>query len=166
MNHKWILIAILITLNSASTEAHAQFGSLFRSKPSVNEISTQQLQKLLLAQDDKDSAAPDFILVDVRSSEESDVSMIPGAITKAQYEQNRNDYKDRTVIPYCTVGGRSGRYAEALAKDGVKVLNYKESILGWCRGELPLVTPAGASTRRVHTYSSRNKVPSIYQAVW
>lgn len=35
------------------------------------------------------------------------------------------------VVPYCTVGYRSGKYAEALQKEGFQVANLACSILGW-----------------------------------
>ena len=85
--------------------------------------------------------------------------------TKAEFEKHRKNYRDLTVIPYCTVGGRSGAYAQQLAESGVKVKNYKGSILDWVQHKLPLVTRDGQPTNRVHTYSSRYRVPRGYQSV-
>lgn len=68
---------------------------------------------------------------------EMKVSVIPGAITKAQFEKDRSQHQDRMVIVYCcTVGARSGSYAK---HSRVKVRNYQGSILEWVGAEVPLV---------------------------
>ena len=175
MIHKaWIGFMAFAVLSFVSGVAHAQLGSLFGRKASVPEISVQELQQLLNEQQRAEKAftgaeenkpVPSFLIVDVRSDKELAVSIIPGAITKAQYEKNRDQYRGRTVIPYCTIGGRSGAYAAQLQKAGVKTRNFKGSILEWVRAELPLVTLDGTPTNRVHTYSDRYRVPAKYEAV-
>ncbi|SMP44488.1 Rhodanese-related sulfurtransferase [Neorhodopirellula lusitana] len=165
-----------VTLMFATTyisSANAQFGGFFGG-PKIETISTEDLHQLL----EKEKAAratasatdtapptPDFVLVDVRSEAEVNVSVIPGAITKLQYEKDAAKYRGKTVIPYCTVGGRSGAYAKALARKDVKVKNYTGSILKWIDAGLPLVTLEGKPTQRVHTYSDRYKIPSQYEQV-
>jgi rhodanese-related sulfurtransferase len=170
-----IALAIFLILASlASPPAQAQFGGLFGGGASVESITTQELHQRLSDQQKAESLAKesdtevpkaDFVVVDVRSDSEIKVSMIPGAISKAEYEQDRSKYEGRTVIPYCTVGGRSGAYAKQLAAKGVKVKNYRGSILKWVEAELPLVTPDGKPTNRVHTYSDRYRVPAKYEQV-
>ncbi len=168
------LIALLIALVATPDHASAQFGGLFGSSPKVEAIETDVLAKMLTMQREAEAKAresgskipqADFVVVDVRSDAEVNVSVIPGAITKAQYEKNRDQYVDRLVIPYCTVGGRSGAYAKQLAKDGVKVKNYEGSILKWVDAGLPLVTLKGEPTNRVHTYSDRYQIPAKYERV-
>ena len=117
------------------------------------------------AEERTDSPAK-FVLVDVRSPKEQSISMIPGAITAQQFEENQTQYWDRTVIAYCTVGVRSEHYARTLIASGQSALNFKDSILGWCAANYPLVTPDGKPTQRVHTYSARYKVSSEYEAVY
>ncbi len=169
-----LLIASLMLLAFAAQPAPAQLGSLFGFGPKVPTISTADLNKQLAAQRDAEAKAqaagttapvPDFVVVDVRSDAEVNVSVIPGAITKAEFEKNQQQYQGRTVIAYCTVGGRSGKYAAQLAKDGVDVKNYKGSILKWVDAKLPLVTLEGQPTNRVHTYSDRYSVPAEYEQV-
>lgn len=171
----WIGVLAMMIFSLVAGEAHAQLGSLFRRGPSVQEIGVGELHQMLVRQQGgqqsatpKDPAerSPSFVLVDVRSPEEQAVSIIPGAITQSQFEQNANRYRGRTVITYCTVGGRSGKYAAQLISKGVKAKNFKGSILGWVNAKLPLVTLDGQPTNRVHVYSSRYRVPSKYKAVW
>lgn len=174
LNCKWNCIAVLLAVICVQSECFAQFGGLFRSAPSVKEVSTQQLHRMMTAQADAENAAkqagqrspkPKFIVVDVRTPEEYGVSMIPGAITKQPYEQNPKAYEGRTAIPYCTVGGRSLKCSQQLAVKGVKVENDKGSILKWIDSGLPLVTLKGEPTNRVHTYSDRYRVPAQYEQV-
>lgn len=165
------LIATAFIYIAAPQETSAQFGNLFGGGPEIETIETQPLSDLLKQKkgdgngEKKVDPASDFVLVDVRSDAEVNVSVIPGAITKAQYEKNAKLYENKTVIVYCTVGGRSGAYAKQLAANGVKVKNYKGSILQWVNAELPLQTLDGNPTNRVHTYSSRYRIPAKYEQV-
>ena len=168
------IVALGLVVALSPQWMHAQFGGLFGGGPNVETIATDDLSNLLTEQRQAEAKAvqagtaapkPDFVVVDVRSEAEINVSIIPGAITQAEFEKNRQQYQGRTVIPYCTVGGRSGAYAKRLAKDGVAVKNYQGSILEWVGAELPLVTLDGKSTNRVHTYSDRYRIPAKYQQV-
>lgn len=174
MKSKIAFLIMLVSTCIACPPADAQFGRLFGGGPKVETIETGELSTMLAqrqqaARDAERAGKPlpnsDFVLVDVRSDEETGVSVIPGAITKAQYEQDAAKYRDKLVIPYCTVGGRSGAYAKQLAGKGVKVKNYQGSILKWVDAGLPLVTLGGEPTNRVHTYSDRYRVPAKYEQV-
>lgn len=156
-----------------SSPVHGQFGTWFGG-PKVETIETAELQRMF-ANNRKaakkataagaEMPASDFVVVDVRSEKETNVSVIPGAITKAQYEKDAAKHQGKLVIPYCTVGARSGAYAKQLAGKGVEVKNYKGSILDWVNAGLPLTTLDGQPTKRVHTYSDRYRVPANYEQV-
>jgi rhodanese-related sulfurtransferase len=166
-NTSIVFVLALAVSASAPETAQAQFGSLFGRKSSVAEISVDQLRSLRLdATADESTEAPQFVLVDVRTPEEYSVSVIPGAITKSEFERNIKRYRASTVITYCTSGYRSGQYAQKLVSQGIQAKNFRGSVLGWCRAGLPLQTPQGEATNRVHTYSSKNRVPAKYNAVW
>ena len=162
-------IVLLALASCAKTEVPTQTEAPTQQAKTVKLISARELYERQQAQAEaagEESSQPGFVVIDVRTPEEFGVSMIPGAITKAAYEADPNKYEGRTAIPYCTVGGRSGRYAKQLVEQGIDVLNCQDSILGWCREGLPLVTPEGEPTTRVHTHSARNEVPDEYEAVW
>lgn len=174
MKSKTCFLFTLSVICAVSAPANAQFGGLFGGGPKVETIETDQLNQMLTTRQKAAQAAEqsgekiaesDFVVVDVRSDQEINVSVIPGAITKAQYEKDAAKYSGKLVIPYCTVGGRSGAYAKQLAGKGVKVKNYKGSILKWVDAGLPLVTLKGEPTNRVHTYSDRYKIPAKYEQV-
>ena len=107
-----------------------------------------------------------LLIVDVRDEAETDVSIIPGAIALAEFEKTQQNQLGKTVITYCTVGYRSAIYAHKLREEGWNAWNYQGSILDWCDHRLPVVTPSGQNTKRVHTYSSRYALAAGYQAVY
>lgn len=114
-------------------------------------------------QDDA-SSQDNFVIVDVRSKAETNVSMIPGAITQAEFEETKDQHRGKEIIVYCTIGVRSGQYATALNQEGWKASNYTGSILDWCGNNLPLVA-SGQLTNRVHTYNQWYTAPSNYVSV-
>jgi rhodanese-related sulfurtransferase len=150
----------------------AQSTPPFAKPPEV--ISTKELKALLDARElsikraaanGKKADDSKFVLVDVRSDEEIAVSLIPGAITKKEFESEKDKYRDKLIVPYCLVGGRSASYANELKKTGFVVKNYKGSIVEWVTSELPLVTVKGESTNRVFINPEKFKIPARYEAV-
>ena len=76
----------------------------------VPELTAEQLQQR--------RTEGDLIIVDVRNPDERAVSMIPGAITTEQFEADREAYQGRSVVTYCTIGHRSGLFAQQLHSQG------------------------------------------------
>ena len=166
-----VITLIGVAIFACASTLEAQLALFIKQSP-VPTITVSQLRQCLFGAQvartasRRESVAPDFVLVDVREAEERAVSLIPGAISVEQFEEAKESYRNRTVIAYCTVGARSERYTRRLIADGVNALNFESSILGWCKAKLPLVTPEGKPTNRVHTYSARfSKVPARYVAV-
>ncbi|NJL53062.1 MAG: rhodanese-like domain-containing protein, partial [Hydrococcus sp. SU_1_0] len=92
--------------------------------PQVKQITVTQLQQL-------QKQGTKLVLVDVRSPKEIAVSRIPGAITAVEFERHLAQYQDTKVVAYCTIGYRSGLYAQKLGQQGVEVLNLEGSLLAW-----------------------------------
>lgn len=168
-----IIFVLFLLASIPPLPAKSQFGDLFGG-PKIETIETAELSKMLSQQQEITKRATEsgekipeaeFVVVDVRSDKEVSVSVIPGAITKAQFEKDASKYHGKLVIPYCTVGVRSRAYAKQLIGKGVKVKNYEGSILKWIDADLPLVTLDGKPTNRVHTYSDRYQIPDKYQQV-
>ena len=128
-------------------------------------ITTEQLHQILC--NDPQS----IILIDVRSDEERQVSMLPHAISLDEFKESEvssshaSSTRERLIIPYCTLGGRSFRETRKLLRQGRGVSNYREGIIGWTRANLPLVTPDGVPTKRIHRYWAWLSVPESYEAV-
>lgn len=105
------------------------------------------------------------VLVDVRESHERRVSMLPGAISQQDFERDRDRYRSWVVVPYCTIGLRSGLYTRALRQQGFEARNLAGSALAWAHAGL-LFEADGNPTRRVHVYGSDwNLLPQAYEAV-
>lgn len=115
-----------------------------RSFPGIQSLTVEELLEL-----QKGSRA--VVLVDVREPREMEVSMIPGAIDASTFERDADSYRGAIVVPYCTVGYRSGRYTEKLQNQGWDARNLEGSILAWTLAGLPLEDAEGP-TKNVHVY--------------
>lgn len=131
-------------------------------QPEAPTVSARQIRALQT----NEQFADKFVIVDVRGEAETDVSVIPDAITKAQFEDTNALHQAKTILVYCTVGYRSGIYAKRLRAAGWNAFNYEGSILDWCEHQLPVVTPTGESTKLVHTYNASYALAQGYQAVY
>lgn len=115
-----------------------------------------------------------FILVDVRKDAEIAISHIPGALSVDEFNRTYKSNalpKDTTVVAYCTIGYRSGKFAEKLIAQGIPVRNLAGGILAWARSHGALVhrdaTGIASPTTTVHVYGQEwNLLPPGYQAVW
>ncbi len=128
--------------------------------PDIVDISVDDLAKL--------RENEDVVIVDVREPNEQAVSMIPGAITKEEFERRKVELRDKPIVVHCTIGYRSGVYAEGLAKDGIAAQNLEGSILSWAHAGQPLIDPkTGGPTKRVHVYGREwDLLPEGYEAVY
>jgi len=105
------------------------------------------------------------VLVDVREPHERRVSMLPGAISQEDFERDRARYRSWVVVPYCTIGLRSGIYTGTLRNQGFEARNLAGSVLAWAHAGLPFQAD-GAVTRRVHVYNADwNLLPRGYEPV-
>ena len=127
----------------------------------VSEMTIEQLRKKLAESSGRQGS--DYVVVDVRSDQEHQISKIPDAISRNDFEQKIDRYRDKNVITYCTAGGRSYLYSRKLAKQGFHTTNLKPGIIGWCNAELPLTTSTGQPTNHVHLNGSALRVPSKYE---
>jgi rhodanese-related sulfurtransferase len=160
---KRLSLLILAFCTVTGAVAWAQLGGLFSKDVPVVDVAAI----VLAAQPGEQvSGERPLQLVDVRSDAETAVSVIPGAITMAEYESNPERYADSRIVPYCTVGYRSRKYTEALLERGVDAANFEGSIIAWVEAGQPLVTLDGRATRRVHTWSKAIGVPPAYEQVY
>ena len=127
--------------------------------PQVEGITVSELQQL-------QQQGQELILVDVRSPEERAVSFISGAITTEEFERDLSQYQDSTIIAYCTIGYRSGKYAQKMKQQGITVLNLEGSLLAWSHIQGRLINGMGV-TNKVHVFGRQWQLTSEdYQPVW
>lgn len=125
----------------------------------VEEIGAEELARLL-----EDESV---VLVDVREDRERAVSMIAGAISTREFEERMDELAGRPIVLHCTIGYRSGKYAQDLEEKGIHARNLAGSILSWVHAGQPVVDAQGVETKRVHVYGETwDLLPAGYTSVW
>ncbi|MFM9983703.1 MAG: rhodanese-like domain-containing protein, partial [Flavobacteriales bacterium] len=99
------------------------------------------------------------ILLDTRSFREYEVSHIEGAIwvgyDEFEISKLASIARDKKVVVYCSVGYRSGKIGEKLAKAGYsKVYNLWGGIFDWVNKGNPVVNDQG-KTSKIHGYNKK-----------
>ena len=126
--------------------------------PGVEDISPETALKLL--RDDK------VVFVDTRKPAEMRVSMIPNAVTEEVFESNPQKYTDKTVVAYCTISYRSGKFVEKMMKKRIRIYNLEGGILAWVLEGGNVYDDHGA-TKRIHVYGKKWNYPAEgYTSVW
>ncbi|MFQ5584392.1 MAG: rhodanese-like domain-containing protein, partial [Calditrichia bacterium] len=106
-----------------------------------------------------------IILIDVREKKEMEVSVIPGAITRDEFEDNKDKYRDYKVVSYCTIGYRSGKYTRKLVKEKFDAYNLVGGVLSWAHAGQKFAAPDGDSLQ-VHVYGDDwDLLPVGYKSV-
>jgi rhodanese-related sulfurtransferase len=115
----------------------------------------------------------DLVLIDVRQPEEQKVSMLAHALTPQEFaDKFRHGIpKGKRIVVYCTIGYRSGKYADQLALQNINAENLEGGMLAWSHiGGTFYEKDAdghGVVTNRVHVYDkSWNFLHPDYRAVW
>jgi sodium/bile acid cotransporter 7 len=107
-----------------------------------------------------------YVFVDVREDNEWQVSHIKNAITAKEFERNKDQYKGKKVVAYCTIGYRSSEYVQKLKKSGFDAYNLRGSILLWAHEGGTLVDAKGKEVKSAHVYGSTwDLLPDGYQSV-
>ena len=128
--------------------------------PTVPEVTAAQLAQRL------DQGEP-LVLVDVRTAAERAISTLPGAIPAEVVARDLDAYRGQQLVAYCTIGVRSGEWAEEQRAKGLDVRNLRGSILAWTYLGRDLVDPEGAPVRRLHVYGAAwDLARTDYAAVW
>lgn len=162
----WVLSVTPISLGFCSSdltddrkliavyEMYSEYKKVF---PETKEISAPEAMELM-----KKSKV---LFVDIRKTAEMNVSMLPGAVTKDDFLKQPLQYKDHTIIAYCTIGYRSGKFAEEMGDKEIRIYNLRGGILAWVL-EGGKVYDKKGETMRVHVYGSKwNYIPKGYEPV-
>jgi rhodanese-related sulfurtransferase len=158
-----ILGLAYLTFNRSSHESNErQIDELYQSYrgefPDVREVSWNELLAW--------KAQKDIVIVDVRSTTERAVSMIPDAISIDEFDADRESFRNQIIVAYCTIGYRSGLFAKSLTSAGFHIYNLKGGVLAWASGG-QLFSNQQGPTREVHVFGKKwNLLPKTYKAVW
>jgi len=105
------------------------------------------------------------VLIDVRTSVESKISMLPGAVTIDDYLKEEYTYRGLIPVAYCTIGYRSGKFAEKMGVKGVDVKNLAGGMLAWVF-DGGRVYNENNEVKRIHVYGPKwDYPPSGYESV-
>lgn len=119
--------------------------------PQVKRITPSEVAAWL-----DDSKRPAPILLDVRTAAEYDVSHLKNAqrIQPDSPASAVHFARDQPIVTYCSVGYRSGAFAQKLQRAGyAKVLNMEGSIFRWANEGRP-VFRAGREVKKIHPYNA------------
>lgn len=104
------------------------------AKKEIQEIAPDDLQRL-------QSAAQDFVLIDVREKEDAERGMIPGAvhISRGMLEHDIDRVttdKDKKIVLYCGGGSRSALSAWMLKRMGFRnAISLAGGYRGWTQSQ-------------------------------
>jgi len=105
------------------------------------------------------------VLIDVRTSAEMEISMLPGAVTMDDYLKELDAYRGLIAVAYCTIGYRSGKFAEKMGVKGVEVKNLAGGMLAWVF-DGGRVYKENNEVKRIHVYGPKwDYPPSGYDTV-
>lgn len=136
--------------------AYAMYQGYARDFPDVRDISPETL-----------IGKENTVLIDVRSPEERAVSTIKGAVSKDVFLKDPGAYAGKELVAFCTIGYRSGEFAEAMGKKGLEVENLQAGILGWLHAGGEIDGPDGMPVNKVHVYGAKwDLAPDGYETVW
>jgi rhodanese-related sulfurtransferase len=126
--------------------------------PNVLDLTPRQAMDLIADQK--------AIFIDTRQPQESQVSMLPGAISVKEFLRNYKSYDDHVKIAYCTISYRSGKFAEKYQNDNIPVYNLRGGMLAWLHEGGKIYDQTG-ETYRIHIYGEKwNLAPEGYEAVY
>lgn len=99
------------------------------------------------------------VFVDTRSQSEINISMLPVSISQATFLENPEKYRDKTVITYCTISYRSGKFAQEMKKRNTPVQNLVGGMLAWVLEGGKIYNKTG-ETKQIHVYGENWDYPA------
>jgi len=108
------------------------------------------------------------VLIDARTRKEQQISMIPGAVSAQDFDENPGeDIRSKKLLVYCTIGYRSGIRVKHYCSSGLDAYNIEGGILGWLHDGLPVEDTDNILTRKIHVYGEDwDLAPLDYKSVY
>jgi len=146
-----------LTIPQKRSAVYEMYAEYKRDFPEVIDISPSDVRRLF--------SEGRIQFVDVRKPEEIRVSTLPGVINKHSFLQHQGRYGNKIVVAFCTIGYRSGIFAQKMAHQGVAVQNLKGGILAWVI-EGGRVFGEGGESKRLHVYGPQwDLAPADFETV-
>ena len=139
-------------------KVYRMYAAYKKDFPEVEDISP--LQAIELLNQNK------VVFVDTRKPAEMAVSMLPGAVSEKDFLNDPQQYRDKTIIGYCTISYRSGVFARDLANRGISIINLQGGILAWTLEGGRVFNPDGKEVKQIHVYGDKwDYAPAGYETV-
>ena len=94
------------------------------------------------------------VFVDVRDPAERAVSMLPGALTEAEYLKAPQRFREKIVLCYCTIGYRSGLFVKKYGPKYPNLYNLSGGFILWLHAG-GTMEKDGSGTLQVHVYGRK-----------
>ncbi len=135
-----ILAVLLISCSKNSTNTTvsktASQSTSAMAAPFHKVLSPRQVMRLI-------GEKPDLLIVDVRSPQELKEGKLQNSVLVPFWNIMRGNYnlpKNRTILLYCAVGGRSYAAMQIMTRNGYsKLYNLKGGIAQWKKEGLPVI---------------------------
>jgi sodium/bile acid cotransporter 7 len=135
---------------SKSTQRHsailAMYAQYRQNFPEVSDMAAAEAKRLY--------SEGELQFIDVREPEEIQTATLPGAIDKETFLRDKTAFSTKTLVAFCTIGYRSGVFAQEMAQAGIPVTNLAGGILAWV-SESGKVYDQHGETRRLHVYGPK-----------
>jgi rhodanese-related sulfurtransferase len=167
-----IVLGVTVHVSCAATrEVSTDMRTVYphRLEELVNECSLEYLDVTWITLEDfeKRRDTEKWIIIDARSVIERAISIIPGALSKEEFEMDMETHRGSNILIYCTVGCRCGAYARELQHMGFRSFDLWGGVLAWAWAGKEYSTPEGLSTRAVHVFGPKwNVLPQGYEGGW
>ena len=158
----WITSFHILPESIADTRKRGKIEKLYmhyqKKFPEVQDVSPRKAIEL--------TSTGKVVFIDVRETKEQSVSQLSGAITADFYLENQQRYSNYIKIAYCTIGYRSGIFAQESGQRGIPIYNLRGGVLAWVHDGGKVYKGTG-ETKRIHVYSKEwDLVPDNFEAVW
>tara|TARA_R110000868_G_C10952584_1_gene767926 strand:- start:1081 stop:1569 length:489 start_codon:yes stop_codon:yes gene_type:complete len=151
-----LAVSACIDLSGRQNKAHivdSMANTLLKQHPDAQIIMPEELK----AED---------VLVDIRNPNERLVSTLPNAISKDDFLAKFDEFKDRRIIAYDTIGQRSIPWVTELNQQGLSAYSLRGGILAWAHHGGVFVDTTNQETKRVHVFSEAwDMLPEGFEAI-
>lgn len=107
----------------------------------------------------------DYLLVDIRSEVHFKTSSIPGAVGVTQFLSAKNNFKDKLIILYSTIGLGANELATKLAEEGFNCVLLKGGTLAWAQENLDFMHENEPTKKLYIENEAWNILPENYKGV-
>ena len=138
MKKRLFSIAFLMIFSTLLTLSGALFAE--EKNPNIRIINVQEANKLI----EKNNENPEFVILDVRTTEEHESGHIPGSANINYKSSKFRDQiseldKEKIYLTYCRSGGRSTKSAEIMKEVGFEnIYMIDGGIVAWEKVGLPI----------------------------